>query len=120
MPIDERAVLVLTERRSPAHYFQSGPVTGTYDGTMAVEVRITSRGVIVDFTATLAGGTISGRALAVAILDDATMPGLRGTAAILRGTGRFAGIHGKRLTIAGRARPDGSRARVRLTGTVSY
>lgn len=119
-PIDELADLRLTERDSPAHYFQAGTVTGTYAGTMAVEVRITSKGVIVDFTATLAGGTISGRAIAVAVLDGTTTPGLRGTAAILHGTGRFAGIHGRRLKVTGRAKPDGSHATVHLVGSVAY
>jgi hypothetical protein len=119
-PLDETAELTLVERVSPAHYFQQGTVTGTYDGTMEVEARITSKGVIVRFTATLPGGTISGRGIAVAILDSATWPGLRGTAAVTAGTGRFAGIHGRRLKVSGRARPDASKARVRLAGTVNY
>jgi hypothetical protein len=119
-PLDETAELTLVNRVSPAHYFQQGTVTGTYDGTMAVEARITSKGVIVRFTATLPGGTISGRGVAVAILDSATWPSLRGTAAVTGGTGRFAGIHGRRLRVSGRARPDASKARVRLAGTVSY
>jgi hypothetical protein len=117
-PLDETADLTLVNRVSPAHYFQQGTVTGTYDGTMEVEARITSKGVIVNFTATLPGGTISGRGIAVAILDSATWPGLRGTAAVTGGTGRFAGIHGRRLRVIGRARPDASKARVRLVGTV--
>jgi hypothetical protein len=119
-PIDERAELTLTDRDSPAHYSQRGTVVGTYEGTMATEVRITSRGVIVDFTATVEGGTIVGRAVTVAVLDSTTMPGLRGTAAIFRGTGRLAGIHGRRLKVTGRSRPDGSQARVRLVGTVDF
>jgi hypothetical protein len=118
-PLDERAVLVLTRRISPAHYVQQGTVAGTYDGTMEVEARITSKGVLVRFTATLPGGTISGRGLAVAILDSATWPGLRGRAVVTAGTGRFAGIHGRRLRVTGRAKPDASRAHVRLAGTVS-
>ena len=61
---------------------------------MEVEARITSKGVLVRFTATLPGGTISGRGVAVAILDSTTWPGLRGTAIVTGGTGRFAGIHG--------------------------
>ncbi|HEV7772083.1 MAG TPA: hypothetical protein VGO48_02205 [Conexibacter sp.] len=118
--LDETAQLTLVNRVSPAHYFQQGTVTGTYDGTMEVEARITSKGVIVRFTATLPGGTISGRGIAVAILDSVTWPGLRGTAAVTGGTGRFAGIHGRRLRVIGRARPDASKARVRLAGPVSY
>jgi len=118
--LDETAQLTLVNRVSPAHYFQQGTVTGTYDGTMEVEARITSKGVIVRFTATLPGGTISGRGIAVAILDSLRWPGLRGTAAVTGGTGRFAGIHGRRLRVTGRARPDASKARVRLAGTVSY
>jgi len=117
--LDERAVLVLTRRASPAHYFQQGTVTGTYDGTMAVEARITSKGVLVSFTATLPGGTISGRGVAVAILDSTTWPGLRGRAIVTGGTGRFAGIRGRGLRVTGRAKPDASRAHVRLAGTVS-
>ncbi len=117
-PIDERAELTLTDRDGLAHYFQQGTVTGTYEGTMAAEVRITSKGVFVDFTATVEGGTIVGRALAVAVIDGRPMPALRGTAAIHAGTGRFAGIHGRRLTVSGRSKPDGSRARVRLLGNV--
>lgn len=116
--LDERAELTLTRRVSPSHYFQAGTVTGTYDGTMEVEARITSKGVLVRFTAILPGGTISGRGVAVAILDSTTWPSLRGTARVTGGTGRFAGIHGRRLKVTGRAKPDASRARVRLAGTV--
>jgi hypothetical protein len=119
-PIDELADLTLTSRASPAHCFQQGTVTGTYSGTMAAEVRITSRGVLVSFTATVPGGTIAGHALAVAILDSATWPALRGSGVITGGTGRFAGIHGRGLTVTGHARPDASQAHVRLAGTVSY
>ncbi|MBS1869722.1 MAG: hypothetical protein JSS99_08665 [Actinobacteria bacterium] len=118
-PIDERAQLVLTRRISPAHYFQQGTVTGTYDGTMEIEARITSQGVLVRFTATLPGGTIEGHGVAVAILDSTTWPALRGTAVVTGGTGRFAHVRGRGLKVNGRARPDASRARVRLTGTVS-
>lgn len=117
--LDERATLVLTRRVTPAHYFQQGTVTGTYAGTIEVEARITSKGVLVRFTATLPGGTISGRGIAVAILDSTTWPGLRGRAIVTGGTGRFAGIHGRRLSVTGRAKPDASRAHVRLAGTVS-
>jgi hypothetical protein len=116
--LDERANLILVRRVSPSHYFQQGTVLGTYDGTMAAEARITSKGVLVRFTATLPGGTLSGRALAVAILDSTTWPGLRGTAVVTGGTGRFAGLHGRRLKVTGRAKPDASRAHVRLAGTV--
>jgi len=118
--LDERARLTLVRRVSPSHYFQQGTVTGTYSGTMEVEARITSKGVLVRFTATLPGGTISGRGIAVAILDSTTWPGLRGTAKVTGGTGRFAGIHGRRLRVIGRAKPDASRSRVRLAGAVSY
>lgn len=117
-PIDERAELTLTDRESPAHYFQQGTVTGTYEGTMAAEVRITSKGVFVDFTATVEGGTIVGRALAVAVIDGRPMPLLRGTAAIYGGTGRFADVRGRRLKVSGRSKPDGSQARVRLVGVL--
>jgi hypothetical protein len=116
--IDELADLTLTNRAGPAHYFQQGTVTGTYAGTMAVEARITSQGVLVRFTATLPGGTIAGHALAVAILDSATWPGLRGSGVITGGTGRFAGIHARGLTVTGRAKPDASQAHVRLAGVV--
>jgi len=118
--LDETAELTLVNRVSPAHYFQTGTVTGTYDGTMEVEARITSKGVLVRFTATLPGGTITGRGVAIAILDSATWPGMRGTAAVTGGTGRFADIKGRRLRVTGRARPDASKARVRLAGTVTY
>lgn len=118
--LDERANLVLTRRVSPSHYFQQGTVVGTYDGTIEVEARITSKGVLVRFTATVPGGTISGRGVAVAILDSTTWPSLRGTAKVTGGTGRFAGIQGRRLSLTGRAKPDASRAHVRLAGTVGY
>jgi hypothetical protein len=119
-PLDETADLTLVNRVTPAHYFQQGTVTGTYEGTMEVEARITSKGVIVSFTATLPGGTITGRGVAIAILDSVTWPALHGTAAVTGGTGRFAGIHGRRLKVTGRAKPDASKARVRLAGTVTY
>jgi hypothetical protein len=118
-PLDERAKLVLTRRVSAAHYFQQGAVTGTYAGTMETEARITARGVLVKFTATVPGGTISGRAVAVAILDSTRWPGLRGRAIITGGSGRFAGIHGRGLKLTGRSKPDASRTHVRLAGTVS-
>ena len=70
-------------------------------------------------TATVPGGTISGRAVAVAILDSTTWPGLRGSGIVTGGTGRFADIHGRRLRVTGRAKPDASRAHVRLVGAVS-
>ncbi|MFL5817123.1 MAG: hypothetical protein ACJ76L_05925 [Conexibacter sp.] len=116
--LDERASLILTRRLSPSHYFQQGTVVGTHDGTMEVEARITSKGVLVNFTATLPGGTISGRGVAVAILDSTTWPSLRGRAIVTGGTGRFAGIGGRKLKVIGRAKPDASRAHVRLVGTV--
>jgi len=94
-------------------------VTGTYDGTIALEARIASQGVLVRFTATLPGGTISGRGVAVAVIDGSPTPGLRGTVDVTGGTGRFAGIRGRGLKVAGRAKPDASWARVRLSGTVS-
>jgi len=119
-PIDELAVLRLVRRASAVHYFQQGTVTGTYDGTMAADETITARGVVVRFTATVAGGTISGRALATPVIDGSPWSELRGSAVILRGTGRFAGVHGRRLRVGGRGKLDGSRAHVRLTGTVSY
>ena len=118
--LDEHADLRLTRRITNTHYFQQGTVTGTYDGTMATEARITSKGVLVRFTATLPGGTISGRALAVAILDSATWPGLRGRAIVTGGTGRFAGIRGRGLRVTGRSKPDASHTRVRLAGVVSF
>jgi len=116
--LDERAKLILTRRVSPSHYFQQGTVTGTYDGTIELEARITSRGVLVRFTATLPGGTISGRGVAVAILDSTTWPALRGSALVTGGSGRFAGIRGRGLKVTGRSKPDASRTHVRLVGTV--
>jgi hypothetical protein len=118
-PLDERAKLILTRRVSSTRYVQQGTVTGTYDGTIELEARITSRGVLVRFTATLPGGTISGRGVVVAILDSTTWPGVRGRALVTGGTGRFAGFHGHRLKVTGRSKPDASRAHVRLVGTVS-
>ena len=117
-PIDELAVVALVRRASPVHYYQQGTVTGTFDGTMALEAIITSRGVVVHFTATVASGTIAGRGLATPVIGVSPWSELRGSAVILRGTGRYAGIHGRRLTVGGHAKLDGSRARVRLTGTV--
>jgi hypothetical protein len=117
-PLDERADLILTRRVTNTHYFQQGTVTGTWGGTMETEARITAKGVLVRFTATLPGGTISGRAVAVAILDSVTWPGLRGSAKITGGTGRFAGIEGRELRVTGRSKPDASRTHVRLRGAV--
>ncbi|HZV72520.1 MAG TPA: hypothetical protein VFF79_02285 [Conexibacter sp.] len=119
-PLSELAVVTLADKASPAHYFQQGTVTGTFDGTISLEARITSKGVVVDFTATLAGGTIVGRGLAIPIVGSSPYWGLRGTAAIVSGSGRFASVHGRGLQVTGRAKPDGSRARVQLTGTVTY
>ena len=119
-PVDELAVLTLVERRSPIHYFQQGTVTGTFDGTMALEARVVARGVVVYFTATVEGGTITGKGLAIPTVGDSPTAELHGTAKITGGTGRFASIRGRRLTVGGKVRLDASRGRVRLTGTVTF
>jgi hypothetical protein len=120
MPLSELAVVTLANKAGPAHYFQQGTVTGTFDGTISLEARITAKGVVVDFTATLAGGTIVGRGLAIPIVGSSPYWGLRGTAAIVGGSGRFATVHGQGLKVTGRAKPDGSRARIQVAGTVTY
>lgn len=93
-------------------------MTGTFDGTIELEAKITSQGVLVRFTATLPGGTISGHGVAVAVIDGSPTPGLRGTVDVTGGTGRFAGVHGHGLKVDGRAKPDASWARVRMAGVL--
>lgn len=120
VPLDEFADLRLTDKPSPTHYFQAGTVTGTFDGTMQLEARVVPKGVAVQFTATVAGGTITGKGLAIPVIGDSPMADLNGTAEITGGTGRFASIQGRGLTVTGKAKLDGSHARVRLTGTVTF
>ncbi len=118
--IDETANLRLVTKIAPGHYTQSGAVTGTYDGTMTLEAKITNRGVVVNFVASLPGGTVSGSGLALVTITGAALEPLAGTASITRGTGKFAGAHGRGLKVKGRAALDGSRGIVRLVGTVTF
>ena len=119
MPIEELAVLTLVERRGPTHYFQRGTLTGTFDGTIVLEARVVARGVVVYFTATVDGGTITGKGVAIPTIGGSATARLDGTAKVTGGTGRFASIRGRRLVVSGTTRLDASRARVRLTGTVT-
>lgn len=118
--IKELAVLSLVNRASPREYTQAGTVTGTYDGTMTLDATITNRGVVVEFVATLEGGTIAGRGITRPVISTSPLAGIEGTVGIVGGSGRFAGVRGRRLMINGRAKLDGSYARVRLAGTIFY
>lgn len=120
-PIEEVADLVLVNRAGPTHYFQQGTVVGTYNGTMELEAKVVPKGVRVHFTATVEGGTIEGKGLAIPIIDGSNPTArINGTARILGGTGRFASAHGRRLAVTGTVRLDASRAHVRLAGTVFF
>jgi len=110
----------LVSRASPREYSQEGTVTGTFDGTMTLEATITNRGVVVEFVAAVEGGTIVGKGIARPVITGSPLAELQGRMAITGGTGRFADIRGRGLTIGGKARLDGTYARVRLAGTVTY
>jgi hypothetical protein len=117
-PIDETARVTLVSRSGPGRYSQHGTVTGTYDGVMSLDAKITDRGVEVQFTAALPGGTVAGTGLAVPEIGNSPLAKLHGTAAITGGTGRFAHARGHDLQVSGRAALDGSRATVRMVGSV--
>ena len=119
-PIDETARVTLVSSPRPGQYTQHGTVTGTYDGEMSLAAKITDRGVEVHFTANLPGGTVAGTGLAIPQLGDSPLATLHGTAAITGGTGRFAGAHAHGLQVSGKAAMDGSRATVRMVGTVAF
>jgi hypothetical protein len=110
----------LVHRASPREYTQEGTVTGTFDGTMRLQATITNRGVVVEFVATVDGGTIEGRGITRPIITGSPLADIEGTMAIVGGSGRFAAIRGRRLAVSGKARLDGTYARVRLAGTVTY
>lgn len=118
--IDETAHVTLVSSPHPGQYTQHGTVTGTFGGVMALEAKITDRGVAVRFTATLDGGTVAGTGLAIPQIGDSPLATLHGTAAITGGTGRFAGAHAHGLQVSGKAAMDGSRATVRMVGTVAF
>jgi len=118
--IEETAELELVEKISAVEYRQRGDVTGTYDGEMTLHAKVGSY-IYVRFTVTVPGGTVTGRARAVIRIEgDGPQYPIQGTAAISEGTGRFAGVRGRGLELSGRAALDGTRGRVRLSGTVSF
>jgi hypothetical protein len=120
-PIDETAHLVLVSSPGPGKYVQQGTVTGTFDGTMTLSAHITNAGIAVDFTAVLPGGTVSGHGLAIAKIGGSPTAFLTGTANVTGGTGTFAHVHGRNLTVAGTTvLPSGAKATVRMKGTVTY
>jgi hypothetical protein len=120
-PIDETAHLVLVSSPGPGKYVQHGTVTGTFAGTMTLSAHVTNAGIAVDFTAVLPGGTVSGHGLAIAKIGRSPIATLTGTANVTGGTGTFAHVHGRNLTVAGTAvLPSGARATVRMKGTVTY
>jgi hypothetical protein len=119
--IAETATMTLARRRGIADYEERGTVTGTFPGTMALRAKLVSNGLAITFTAQLPGGTVAGTGLATITLGGGgKLVPLKGTATFTRGSGRFAHAAGNRLHIAGAAALDGSRAVVRLTGTVTY
>jgi hypothetical protein len=119
-PIREVARLALDHKFSFAHYTEKGTITGTFDGTMTLDARAATNGIVVAFTAQLPGGSVSGHGRAILQLNGAALDPLTGTAAITAGTGAFAHAHAKGLKVAGKAALDGSRAVVSLAGTVMY
>jgi hypothetical protein len=121
-PIDEKAQLVLVSSPAPGRYEQQGTVTGTFDGTMTLKAHITDAGIVVDFTANVTGGLVIGHGLAIPTIDSRSpVATLNGTASITGGTGVFAHVKASKLKVRGTAvLPSGSKATVRLTGTVTY
>jgi hypothetical protein len=119
-PIDETARVTLVSSPRPGQYLQHGTVTGTFDGQMELQAKITNRGVEVQFSAVLDGGTVVGTGLAIPQIGDSPLATLHGTAAITGGTGKFAGAHARGLQVSGKAAMNGSRATVRMVGTVAF
>jgi hypothetical protein len=121
-PVDETAHLVLVSSPGPGRYEQQGTVTGTFDGTMTLDARITGAGIVVDFTANVTGGVVTGHGLAIpTITGGSPIATLKGTATVTGGTGTFAHVRGSSLKVTGTAvLPSGAKATVHLTGTVTY
>jgi hypothetical protein len=121
-PINETAQLVLVSSPAPGRYEQQGTVTGTFNGTMTLNAHITDAGIVVDFTADVTGGIVTGHGLAIPTIDSRSpVATLNGTASITGGTGTFAHVKSSKLTVRGTAvLPSGSKATVHLTGTVTY
>jgi hypothetical protein len=121
-PIEETAQLVLVSSPGPGRYEQQGTVTGTFDGTMTLNARVTDAGVVVDFTANVNGGIVRGHGLAIPTIHSGSpVATLKGTAVITGGTGTFAHVRSSKLTVGGTAvLPSGAKATVHLTGTVTY
>ena len=118
--INETAQLVLTRKLSLTHYKQRGTVSGTLAGTMVLDAQLGDKGVVVRFTAQLPGGSVSGHGLAIIQINGAALDPLTGTASITRGTGAFAHAHASGLKVTCKAALDGSKAVVKLAGTVRY
>lgn len=120
--VDEVAHLVLVSSPAPGSYVQQGTVTGTFEGTMTLKAHVTDAGIAVEFTADVAGGTVSGHGLAIpTIVGGSSTATLSGTASITGGTGKFAHVRGSRLKVSGTTvLPSGARATVHMTGTVTW
>ncbi|MGB2710711.1 MAG: hypothetical protein WBC33_04280 [Conexibacter sp.] len=119
--IDETAQVSLVEKISPTHFKQRGTVTGTFDGEMELEARLTNAGVRVDFTVNVPGsGTVTGRSLALLQITGAALEPITGTVMLTGGTGDFADVRGRGLKVSGKVALDGSRGVVHLTGTAYY
>jgi hypothetical protein len=118
--IQETARLTLVTRTSPIQYSQHGTVSGTLDGEMALDAKVTPKGVAVTFTVQASDGTVSGQGLAIPQITGGPVARLTGTVSVTTGTGAYAHIQGRGLRVTGSAALDGSKATVRLSGTVFY
>jgi hypothetical protein len=118
--IDENGQLTLDHSPGLGNYYEKGAITGTFAGTMSLHAQLEASGLAVSFTAKLPGGSVSGKGRAIVSITGAATAPLKGTASIMRGTGRYANAHGSGLRVVGTTALDGSKATVHLTGTVTY
>ncbi len=86
--------------KNGASFVEQGPASGTYRGTLTVDLTTTSRGVKFRITGYLPGGTLNGYGSAN-IESEGKVAQFSGTAVFSGGSGRYKHAHGSGFKVKG-------------------